>query len=136
MKRPERRPNSLKAMQATVHARAAGKGIQLRDALYVAYWEEGKDIGELSVIQQVVEEQGLEWAPMAEAIAENRHLDTVLEEYQEGHDYGFDGIPAFIIGDVKFTGAHPMEVFRKVAERAKGMLDADPEAFARVRRVL
>jgi predicted DsbA family dithiol-disulfide isomerase len=136
MKRPERRPNSLKAMQATVHARAEGKGTQLRDALYVAYWEEGKDIGQLDALEEIVEAQGLEWAPIAEALAKNRHLDTVLEEYQEGHDNGFDGIPAFIIGDVKFTGAHPMEVFRKVAERAKGLLEDDPEAFNRVRKIL
>ena len=88
------------------------------------------------MIRELIEGLGLEWAPLGEALAEDRYLDTVLAEYQEGHDLGFDGIPAFVIGDVKFTGAQPMEVFRRVADRAKQMLDADPEVFTRKRRVL
>ena len=37
---------------------------------------------------------------------------------------------------MKFTGAQPMEPFRKVAERAQGMLEADPQSFIGKRRVL
>ena len=41
MKRPSRTPNSLKALQSIVHARELGRSAELRDALYVAYWEDG-----------------------------------------------------------------------------------------------
>ncbi len=136
MKRPSWTPNSLKALQAIVHARDLGKPTELRDALYVAYWEEGKDIGRLSVIRESAEAQGIEWGPLEEALNESKYLDTVLEEYQEGRSLGFDGIPAFVIGNTKFTGAQPMEIFRKVAEHARGMLEADPQAFDSKRRVI
>ena len=136
MKRPSRTPNSLKALQSIVHAREVGKAAELRDALYVAYWEEGKDIGQLSVIRETAEGQGVEWLPLEEALGESRHLDTVLQEFQEGRDLGFNGIPAFVIGDVKFTGAQPMELFRKVAKHAEGMLEADPQSFIGEWRVL
>jgi predicted DsbA family dithiol-disulfide isomerase len=138
MKRPTRRPNSLKVLQAIHHAKLLDpdEGIALRDAFYVAYWDEGKDVGRPEVIRELVEAQAIEWGPVEEALAENRHLDAVMGEYQEGHDLGFDGIPAFVIGDVKFTGAQPMELFRQLAERAKGMLDADPESFSKAHRVL
>jgi predicted DsbA family dithiol-disulfide isomerase len=136
MKRPNWRPNSLKVLQTIEHAKRAGLGNEARDAFYVAYWEDGRNVGDLEVIRDLVEGLGLEWAPLAEALAEDRYLETVLAEYQEGHDLGFDGIPAFVIGDVKFTGAQPMEVFRRVAERAKQMLEADPDVFTRKRRVL
>jgi predicted DsbA family dithiol-disulfide isomerase len=135
MKRPNRTPNSLKPLQAIQHAEQFDKSNELRDALYVAYWEKGEDIGQLPVLQEIVEAQGIQWEPLAEALAESKYLDTVLSEYQQGLDFGFDGIPAFIIGDVKFTGAQPMEIFRQLADRAQGMLDADPEAFSG-RRVL
>ena len=59
-----------------------------------------------------------------------------MAEYQDGMDNGFEGIPAFIIGDVKFTGAQPMEVFRQLADRAQGMLEKDPKAFEGIHRVL
>ena len=136
MKRPSRTPNSLKALQSIVHARELGRSAEVRDALYAAYWEDGKDIGQLSVIRETAEAQGIEWPPLEEALGESRHLETVLQEFQEGRDLGFDGIPAFIIGDVKFTGAQPMELFRKIAERARGMLEADPQSFVGKRRVL
>ena len=136
MKRPSRTPNSLKALQSIVHARAAGKSAELRDALYVAYWEDGKDIGQLPVIREIAEATGIDWTALEEALRESRHMETVLREFQEGRDLGFNGIPAFVIGDVKFTGAQPMELFRKVAERAEEMLGADPQSFVRQRRVL
>ena len=136
MKRPTRTPNSLKALQSIVHAREVGRSAELRDALYVAYWEDGQDIGQLSVIREVAEASGIEWPPLEEALGDSRHMETVLREYQEGRDLGFDGIPAFVIGDLKFTGAQPMEVFRKVAERAEAKRKADPQSFAGGRRVL
>ncbi len=136
MKRPSWTPNSLKALQAIVHARDLGKSAELRDALYVAHWEEGRDIGNLAVLQEIAEAQGIDWGPLAEALSDSRHLDTVMAEFQEGMDLGFAGIPAFIIGDVKFTGAQPMELFRKLAERAQGMLSEDPQALTRTRRLL
>ena len=136
MKRPSWRSNSLKALQSIVHAREVGKSAELRDALYVAYWEDGQDIGQLSVIREIAESSGLEWPPLEEALGESRHLETVLREFQEGRDLGFNGIPAFVIGDVKFTGAQPMEVFRKVADRAERILEADPQAFVGEWRVL
>ena len=136
MKRPQRRPNSLKVLQTIEHAKQFGKGLDVRDAFYEAYWEDGKDVGQLDVIRELVEAQGVEWAPLAAALTENRYLDAVLGEYQEGHDLGFNGIPAFVIGDLRFTGAQPMDVFRQVADRAKAKLDADPNAFERQRRLL
>ena len=130
MKRPSRTPNSLKALQSIVHAREAGRSAELRDALYVAYWEDGKDIGQLGVIREIAEATGIEWAPLDEALGGSRHMETVLREFQEGRDLGFNGIPAFVIGNMKFTGAQPMELFRQVAERAETMLEADAQAFA------
>ena len=136
MKRPSWTPNSLKPLQSIVHAQEVGKSTEMRDALYVAYWEEDKDIGQLPVIREIAETQGIEWAPLEEALNESKYLDTVLEEYQEGKDLGFYGIPAFVIGNMKFTGAQPMEIFRKVAEHAKKMLEADPQSFIGKRWVL
>ena len=108
----------------------------MRDAFYVAYWEEGRDIGQMDVMKEIVESVGVDWAPVETALGTNLYLDTVMEEFQEGIDNGFNGIPAFIIGDVKFTGAQPMELFRKLADRAQQMVERDPEVFSKTKRVL
>jgi predicted DsbA family dithiol-disulfide isomerase len=136
MQRPDRRPNSLKALQAVEHAKGLGKNDELRDALYSAYWEQKRDVGEMDVLQEIAESVGIEWAPLELALKTNLYLDTIMEEFQDGMDNGFEGIPAFIIGDVKFTGAQPMELFRQLADRAQAMLEKDPKAFDGIRRVL
>ena len=58
MKRPSWTPNSLKPLQSIVHAQEVGKSTEMRDALYVAYWEEDKDIGQLPVIREIAENPG------------------------------------------------------------------------------
>ena len=136
MRRPDRRPNSLKALQAVEHAKGLGKSDELRDALYSAYWEQKRDVGQMSVLQEIAESVGVEWPPLELALQTNLYLDTVMEDFQDGMDNGFEGIPAFIIGDVKFTGAQPIEVFRQLADRAKAMLENDPKAFDGIKRVL
>jgi predicted DsbA family dithiol-disulfide isomerase len=136
MQRPDRRPNSLKALQAVEHAKGLGKNDELRDALYSAYWEQKRDVGEMDVLQEIAESVGIQWAPLELALKTNLYLDTIMEEFQDGMDNGFEGIPAFIIGDVKFTGAQPMELFRQLADRAQAMLEKDPKAFDGIRRVL
>ena len=133
MRRPSWRSNSLKTLQAMHHAKLLDKGGEVRDAFYAAYWEEDLDIGSVEVIRQVVEDAGLAWEPLEDALEDSLYLDDVMREYQEGIDLGFTGIPAFVIGDVKFTGAQPMALFQKVAQRAADMLERDPEAFKDVR---
>ena len=123
MKRPDRRPNSLKALQAVEHAKGLGKNDELRDALYAAYWEQKRDVGQIDVLQDIAESVGIEWAPLELALKTNLYLDTIMEEYQDGMDNGFNGIPAFIIGDVKFTGAQPMAIFRQLGNRAQAIID-------------
>ena len=49
---------------------------------------------------------------MEQALTDARYLSAVLSEYREAQELGFQGIPAFVIGDVRFTGAQPMELFR------------------------
>ena len=136
MRRPDRRPNSLRILQTIEHTKAFPQGEAIRDAFYQAYWEDNKDVGKLDVIREIVERFDVEWAPLEVALNTNLYLDTVMEEFQDGLDNGFEGIPAFIVGDVKFTGAQPMELFRKVATRAQAILEQDPTAFDRIRRVL
>ena len=136
MRRPTWVSNSVKALQATEYAKEHGAFDAVSPAFYRAYWEEGKDIGELEVIREVIEGAGLAWGPLEAALAENAYLDSVLGQFHQATDIHFDGIPAFIIGNLRFTGAQPMEVFRAVAERAKEALAEDPEAFGQIRGLL
>ncbi len=122
MRRPKRTPNTLKVLQAIHHAKLVDPalGARLRDGFYTAYWEEGLDIGQPEHLRSVVDRTGLEWASVERALAGDAHLDAVLGEFQEGLDLGFEGIPAFDIGGMRFTGAQPLAIFRRVAQQVSG----------------
>ena len=136
MRRPDHQSNSLKALQATQYAVERGAFEPVRDGFYRAYWEENEDIGRSEVVRQVVTDAGLEWAPVQQALEQTTYLNTVLEDHQQAMTLGLHGVPAFVFGNMSFTGAQPMEVFRSVAEKATEALRADPDTYAQQRALL
>ena len=133
MRRPERTSNAMRALQTAKHAERQGALEQVVDGFYRAYWEESEDIGALPVVRRVAEEAGLAWAPLEAALEASTHAGEVLRDYEQAHGVGFTAVPAFVFGDAGFTGAQPMEVFRRAAEKAAEALRADPRAFDRQR---
>lgn len=135
MRRPDYQSNSLKALQASKYAQEHGVFEAVRDAFYKAYWEDNEDIGRVEVVRRIVEEAGLEWGPLEQALEASTYLDGVLSEHQLAQQLGLNGVPAFVFGNMAFTGAQPMEVFRNVAGQATEALEADPEVYAQQRQL-
>jgi len=118
MRPPSWTSNSTKALQVAEYARGNGHSSTFHDAINKAYWENGKDIGKMSVLREVVEEVGMNWLEVEESLKDQRYWPKVMEHYQEAQALGFNGIPAFVIGEFGFTGAQPLEVFRMVTQKA------------------
>jgi len=79
----------------------------------------------------VVKDAGLEWEPVQQALEQSTYMDSVLADHQLAMDLGLHGVPAFVFGNMSFTGAQPMEVFRSVANKAAEALQADPLVYNR-----
>ncbi len=133
MRRPERTSNSMRALQTAKHAERHGALERVVDGFYRAYWEEGEDIGALTVVRRVAEEAGLAWAPLEAALETSAYVGEVLRDYELAQAVGFTAVPAFVFGAAGFTGAQPIGVFRRAAEQAAEALRADPRAFDRQR---
>ena len=129
MRRPSWTSSSLRALQTAKYAEGHGALERVVDAFYRAYWEEDEDIGALPVVRRVAEEAGLEWVPLEAALEESAYAGEVLRDHEDAHKVGFSAVPAFIFGGAGFTGAQPLEVFRRAAEQAAAALRADPHAF-------
>lgn len=136
MRRPDRQSSSLKALQAVKYAQEHNTLEQVRDAFYKSYWEDNEDIGKTEVIQRIIEEARLEWSPLERALETSTYVDDLLAEHQLAQRLGLHGVPAFVFGNMSFTGAQPMEVFRSVADKATEALSADPDAYAQQRALL
>jgi predicted DsbA family dithiol-disulfide isomerase len=100
---------------------ARDKGLQdaLADALFRAYFTEGRDIGKNEVLTQIAAEAGLSATDSRRFLESDKGLGEVLKEEGEGRRRGLNGVPFFFInGSPAFSGAqHPdtfVAAFRQV----------------------
>jgi predicted DsbA family dithiol-disulfide isomerase len=111
--RMERTPNTSAAHQLIDVAQAEGKGQAVVDALFHAYFEEARDIGNPDVLQTIAVGAGVQGWP-AQANAE-----AVAEREEGVRSLGISAVPTFIF-DHKFgvSGAHPPEALASAIREA------------------
>jgi predicted DsbA family dithiol-disulfide isomerase len=117
MRPPPKTPYTMYALEATEYAKNHGKFEPFHRLMYKAVWEDGKDIGDLAVIQEAAEESGLNWTELKDRLETRQYEKVVMEQYQQAMDMGIEGVPGFVIGNFMFTGAQPYDVFQDVVNR-------------------
>jgi len=98
-----------------------GKQIELKRALFDAYFTNGENPGDHDVLTRVANDVGLDENAAAAVLASDRYADEVREQQQFYHGHGIHAVPAVIINDRHLIqGGQPVEVFeqalRQVAE--------------------
>jgi predicted DsbA family dithiol-disulfide isomerase len=117
MRRPSLTPYTMFALEATEFAKEQGKFDLFHRAMYRALWADSKDLGDFGVIRQAAEECDLDWHDLHECLESRYYEKTVTDQFQEAVGLGIRGIPAFVMGDVLFTGARPYPVFKAVLDK-------------------
>ena len=120
MRRPPVTSYTRYALEATEYTQEQGAFDTFHLALYKAYWEHGRDLGDLDVIGDAAQQCGLDWPELRARLESGHYGDKVMGQYQEAMGFGINGIPAFLIGDFLFTGARPYEVFKTVMSKVLG----------------
>lgn len=118
MKRSSITSYTLPSLEATEYAKEQGKYEEFHKACYQVFWDEGQDLGDMKVLESVARRAGLDWLELESRLESQHYREQILQQYTQGRQFGFQGIPAFIIGDVAFTGAVPYEVFQSAAQRS------------------
>ncbi len=117
MRPPPVTPNTMYALEATEYAQQQGKFMEFHHAAYRAFWEDRQDLGDLAVIEEVGRKVGLNTVEMMECLESKQYEAAVIGQYQEALQYGISGIPTFLVGNLMFTGAHPLEIFKSAMDR-------------------
>lgn len=111
----ERLINSRPALQAAEYARSHNRFEAMHRELFLAYWEQGQDISDLTVLRDVAARAGVDVPSMEEAVRENRYGDYLDARRQEAEELMIDGIPAHVIADRYLVmGAQPYDLFERV----------------------
>lgn len=110
--------NSRLALELGEFAEQSGKGEVFRSALFDAYFQQIRDIGDEAVLLQIAAGIGISYEEGAACLAE-RTMKTIVDlQIQEAREYGITGVPTFIIGQYMVVGAQPYPVLRSALETA------------------
>ena len=114
-----RTPNTLAAHRLIQFAAEFGRQDALVDSLFVAYFVEGRDVGDRETLIDLAAASGLDRAQSALFLDSDRFADTVQAEDQAVRRAGLSGVPTFVLENhVLFSGAVPADVFAEALVKA------------------
>jgi predicted DsbA family dithiol-disulfide isomerase len=112
---------------ASAQADAAGKGVQdaVVEALFRAYFVEGRDVGDTKVLAEIAKQAGLSDTVITTFLEGHAGTDEVRLEAENAKMGGISGVPTFILdGEELFSGAmkpeHMAARLREAAAHAEG----------------
>ena len=119
----ERRPDTLNAHRLIRWAEAAGVQDEVVERLFIAYFENGEDIGEVRVLADIADLCGMDGHEVAELLETDADLMLVERDDQLAREMGVTGVPAMIFaGKLAVSGAREPEALLAVINRAEQML--------------
>ena len=123
MKLPPVQPRSRKAHEAAEFAREAGKLDAMNRALFMAFFQDGRDLDDTGVLLEVGQSVGLDPEGLSKDLASGRFAPRVLDDEKMAREIGISGVPALIIaaGEQAYlvSGAQPYETLIGAITRAQ-----------------
>ncbi len=117
---PPVQPRSRLALEAAECARETGKFAAMHHAIFRAFFEQGRDIGDLETLLELGEQSGVEKETLRLALTSGRYQSRVLADEQLASDLDLSGVPAMLLrreGEAlaaarPLTGAQPEAILR------------------------
>ncbi len=123
-------PNTIASHRLIAWSFPQGCQDEIIEALFRAYFLEGKDIGEINVLVEASGAAGLKESEARDYLASEQGTEETKAEAWEAKRLGISGVPCFVFdGKYAVSGAQDPEVFLQVFDLAM-QPDEDKEAKA------
>jgi predicted DsbA family dithiol-disulfide isomerase len=124
-----RRPNTLDSHRLIRWAEAANVQDDVVERLFIAYFENGEDIGDVRVLADIADMCGMDGVEVARMLEGDDDLAIVEREDQVAREMGVTGVPAMIFGNrLAVSGAREPEMLLSVIDRVSEMGAGAPVA--------
>jgi predicted DsbA family dithiol-disulfide isomerase len=122
-----RRPDTLDSHRLIRWAEAAGVQDDVVERLFIAYFENGEDIGDIRVLADIADICGMDGVEVAQLLETDTDLALVTREDQIAREMGVTGVPAMIFGGkLAVSGAREPEVLVSIIDRVAAMQAGEP----------
>ena len=111
----KRTPNTINAHQLIHWAGIERRQTPVVDALFRAYFVEGRDIGASEVLVEIATDVGLDGSAIGKLLEGEADLADIRARDAHARKAGVTGVPTFIVANQHAVpGAQPPELWRKV----------------------
>jgi predicted DsbA family dithiol-disulfide isomerase len=130
---PPVQPRSRKALETAAFARRAGRFDPVHQALFKAFFEDGRDLGDLDVLVGIGRANGLDADDLRAALESGRHEAEVVADQRRAREIGLAAVPTMLVAAGRagtgpagagqgsyevLSGAQPYEEVRAAVEQA------------------
>lgn len=122
--RIQRRPNTLDSHRLVHWASEGEQQNRVVEALFEAFFIEGRDVGDSAVLRAVADGCGMDGERVAVDLAEGRDAAEIRTLADGARTGGVSGVPSVRLADLlDVPGAQPPDVFRRLIERATAVIE-------------
>jgi len=123
------RPNSFDAHRLVRWAQGQGKGGAAKEALFRAYFNEARDVGDHGVLTDIARQIDLDPDIVADLLASGADTEAVREEAETFRQMGIAGVPTYIANRrVAVQGAESAEKLARFIRHAASLLPQERPA--------
>ncbi|HKK86042.1 MAG TPA: DsbA family oxidoreductase [Roseovarius sp.] len=118
-----RTPNTLDAHRMIHWAGIEDRQMAMAVALFKAYFEDGRDIGDRDVLADLADGLEMDAAVVRRLLDSDADEEAILERDKQFRGMGITSVPTFIVnGEHAVPGAQPPELWIKVIDEITGQL--------------
>lgn len=119
----QRTPNTLDAHRLIWFAGREGHQDPVMEAVFVAYFTQGRDIGDPDVLADCAAQAGMDRAVVADFLAGDTAAQEMLAADRAAREAGVNGVPSFFLdGYGLFSGAMPAETMAEALRKGNEIL--------------
>jgi predicted DsbA family dithiol-disulfide isomerase len=120
----ERTPNTLDAHRLIHWAGIEDRQTPMAMALFRAYFDEARDIGDIDVLADIADGLGMDAAVVRRLLQSEADLDNIRARDAQFREMGITGVPTFIVGGQHAVpGSQPAELWIKVIDELDAQID-------------
>jgi predicted DsbA family dithiol-disulfide isomerase len=101
--------NSRRAQEAAKWAESHGKADAFHNAVFRAYFVDGKNLHELETLAAAAESAGLKGGDLEEVFQSKAFKAAVDKDWLRCHHLGITAVPTFRMNEENLVGAQPYE---------------------------
>ncbi len=111
--------NSFNASRLAHFAKQHGLQTKVKEALFRAYFTEGKNINDIDTLAQIAADAGLDAAAVKAMLDSDAYADEVRNDIAEAKQKGITSIPYYVFNDKTVAkGAQSIDTFAAILEEA------------------